>query len=58
MTVVRGFKPYFEIIDNTGIIESPLKDFTEAISRLEQLDNEGFMQDGDLKIIEVHYIRA
>ena len=52
------FKPYFEIIDNTGIIESPLTDFEAALERLIELDNEDFMQDGDLKIVQVHYIRA
>ena len=46
---------YFEIIDDKGVIESPLKSLEEAYNKLEIIRSEvDFV--GDIKIVEVHYI--
>jgi hypothetical protein len=62
MIIVKGgitMNSYFQIIDEKGVIESPLHSLDEAFERLEFLDeDESFQQAGDLKIVEVHYIRA
>ncbi|MFW5890762.1 MAG: hypothetical protein ACOCUI_00930 [bacterium] len=42
-----------------GVVESPLNSIYEAFNKLKELDNnEEFEQTGDLKIVEVHYVRA
>ena len=46
----------FEIIDDTGVVESGLYDLEEAYQRLEELLEERFEFDGDIKIIEVHHL--
>jgi hypothetical protein len=53
------FKPYFEIIDEKGVVESPFRDMEEALSKLYELDLDyTFKQNGDLKIVQVLFIRA
>jgi hypothetical protein len=50
---------YFEIIDERGVIESPIGSFGEALVKLGELDNnDDFEQVGDLKIVEVYFIRV
>lgn len=50
---------YFEIIDDGGVISSPFSSFEDAAQGLEALDNDPeFEQQGDLKIVEVYFIRA
>jgi hypothetical protein len=52
-------EPYFEIVDDSGVINSPINTLDEAYAQLGELDNDSnFVQKGDLKIVEVYYIRA
>ena len=46
----------FEIIDNTGVVESGLCDIEEAKERLEELIEERFEFEGDIKIVEIHHL--
>lgn len=46
----------FEIIDEKGVIEDGLYDFEEAMASLESLMQENFEFEGDIKIVEVHYL--
>ena len=46
----------FEIIDNTGVVESGLRNTEEAKERLEELIEERFEFEGDIKIVEIHHL--
>lgn len=50
----------FEIIDRNGVISDGFRDLKEAVDHLENVldQSEDFTQKGDLKIVEVHMIRA